>query len=342
MQRVDPLTYRNWNEYVLAAPQASVFHSANWLRVLQASYGYQPHYFACFNGQQLNALLPFMEVRSWITGARGVSLPFSDYCEPICNQNTSYPEVLEQVIMAARQQKWKSIEVRGGNDLLRGPAPYTFYYRHLLVLQKDEAEIFSKLRSNYRARIRKARASDLMVTIQRSPAAMAAYYRLHCLTRKRQGLPPQPVWFFQSIQEYLIAKDFGFVSLVSHKGTYIAGAVILSFGHRAIYKFGATNRQYQSLFPNYLLLWHVTQWLCDHGYAELCLGRSAPNNIGLIQFKDGWGTNKTRIDYYKYNLKTASFVQGVNHWSESGSKICQKMPIALLKLAGSALYKHMG
>jgi Acetyltransferase (GNAT) domain len=342
MQRVDPLTYRDWNEHVLALPQASIFHSTNWLRVLQASYGYQPYYFACFKGSQLTALLPFMEVKSWITGVRGVSLPFSDYCEPISDTNTPYLEVLAQVILVARRQQWKSIEMRGGGDLLHGISPSTFYYRHLLMLQKDEAKMFSRLRSNYRARIRKARSSDLTVSILRSSEAMTAYYRLHCLTRKRQGVPPQPARFFQHIQEHLIAKNFGFVALVSHHGTHVAGGVFFSFGHRVIYKFGATDRRYQPLYPTHLLLWHVIQWLYHHDYTELCFGRSASNNTGLIQFKDGWGTNKYRINYYRYNLQTASFVKNFNYWSEAGSKVWQKMPATLLKLAGSVLYKHMG
>jgi len=342
MKRVNPLTYRDWNEHVLATPQASIFHSTNWLRVLQASYGYQPYYFACFKGQQLSSLLPFMEVKSWITGTRGVSLPFSDYCEPISDENTSYPEALEQVIMAARQQKWKFFEVRGGDALLRGISPYTFYYRHLLVLDRDEAKVFSRLRSNYRTKIRKARASDLTVAILRSPEAMTEYYRLHCLTRKRQGLPPQPAGFFQHIQEYIIAKNLGFVTLVSHKGQNVASAIFFSFGNRVIYKFGASDILYQDLYPNYLLFWHIIQWLYYHDYTELCFGRSAPNNTGLVQFKDGWGTNKSRISYYKYDLKTASFVENVNHWSEAHAKIWRTMPITLLKLAGSVLYKHIG
>jgi len=342
MQQVDPLTYREWNEHVLATPHTSIFHSTNWLRVLQASYGYQPYYFACFKGQQLSALLSFMQVKSWITGIRGVSLPFSDYCELISDENTSYPEVLEQVIMAARRQKWRFLEARGGDALLRGIAPYTFYYRHLLVLDRDEAKVFSRLRSNYRARIRKAGTGDLTVAILRSPGAMTEYYWLHCLTRKRQGLPPQPAYFFQHIQEHIIAMNFGFIALVSYKGKNIAGAIFFTFGHRAIYKFGATNMLYQYLSPNHLLLWNVIQWLCYHNYTELCFGRSTPTHIGLVQFKDGWGTNKSRISYYRYDLKTAHFIQNVNQLSETGSKIWQKMPITLLKLAGSILYKHIG
>ena len=342
MQHVDPLTYPDWNERLLAASHASIFHSTNWLRVLQASYGYRPYYFASFEGKQLTALLPCMEVKSWITGVRGVALPFSDYCEPICDETTASPELLAPVLTAARQQKWKFLEVRGGEALLRGVSPSTFYYRHRLVLDGDDDAVFSRLRSNYRAKIRKAPSSDLTVTILRSSEAMAEYYRLHCLTRQRQGLPPQPAFFFQNIQEHIIANHLGFVTLVSHQGKNVAGAVFFVFGQRAMYKFGASDIRYQHLYPNYVLFWHVIQWLCHNDYKELCFGRSAPSNQGLLQFKDGWGTSKLRINYYKYDLKTESFIQNATRSSEVGSNIWKKIPIALLKLAGSVLYKHLG
>jgi CelD/BcsL family acetyltransferase involved in cellulose biosynthesis len=342
MQQVDPFTYPDWNERLLTVPCASIFHTTHWLRILQESYGYQPHYFACFTGKQLTALLPFMEVKSWATGVRGVSLPFSDYCEPIIDEQTSYPECFTQVIRTAQQRKWKFLEMRGGEALLCGVSPYTSYYRHVLALCGDAEAVFSKIRSNYRAKIRKARRSGLTATILRSPEAMAEYYRLHCLTRKRHGLLPQPAVFFQKIHAHIIANNCGFVMLVSHRGRNIAGAVFFMFGQRAMYKFGASDLRYQHLHPNYLLFWHVVQWLGCNGYKEICFGRTAEGNQGLMQFKDGWGTSKSLISYYRYDPKTASFMQNTNRAVDVGYNICRKMPIALLKLAGSVLYKHIG
>jgi hypothetical protein len=342
MQQVDPFTSLHWNERVLAAPQASVFHTVNWLQVLQASYGYQPYYFACFKEQQLAILLAFVEVKSWINGVRGVSLPFSDYCEPISNRKIPYPELLAPVVSMARQRQWNFLEIKGGDTLFPDILPYTFYYRHVLALQGGEREVFSGLRSNYRAKIRKARGHDLTVAIRHSPEAMAEYYQLHCLTRKRHGLPPQPAAFFQKIQEYIIAQNLGFVILVSQNGKKIAGAVFFTFSDRALYKFGASDISYQHLYPNYLLFWHAIQSLCRSGYKELCFGRSDPSNQGLVQFKEGWGTVKSQISYYKYDLKDMSFVQNLNRSEEFGISIWKKIPVPLLKLAGSVLYRHMG
>lgn len=342
MQLVDPRIQQDWNEQVLTIPQASIFHSVNWLQVLQASYGYQPYYLAACKGQQLSLLLPFMEVKSWITGVRGVSLPFADYCGPIGNSSTPYEEVMKQVLPIAYQQRWKFFEVRGGDVLWHGVTPYTFYYGHQLPLGKDDTEVFSGLRGNYRARIRKALMNHLIVTMCHDAEAIEEYYRLHCLTRKRQGLPPQPVRFFRHIYEYIIAQKFGSVVLVSSQGRNVAGGIFFFFGTRAFYKFGASDIKYQSLFPNYLLFWHVIQWLCQHGYTELCFGRSDPFHRGLIQFKDGWGAKKYKINYYRYDMQTSCFIQKEGVDEQYSRKLWQKTPVLFLKLAGSMFYKHIG
>src|SRR5262249_21069552 len=138
MQQIDPFTYPDWNERLLIVPHASIFHTTHWLRVLQEAYGYRPHYFARFKDKQLTTLLPFMEINSWVTGVRGVSLPFADYCDPILDATTASPELLTPVISAARQRQWKSFELRGGDALLHGVSPYAFYDRHSLVLHGDE------------------------------------------------------------------------------------------------------------------------------------------------------------------------------------------------------------
>ena len=109
-----------------------------------------------------------------------------------------------------------------------------------------------------------------------------------------------------------------------------------------MYKFGASDLRYQHFYPNYLLFWHAVQWLCRHDYTELCFGRTDPGNTGLMQFKDGWGTSRSQIAYYRYDLKTASFVQNSHGVVEMSSTIWKKMPLTLLQWAGAVLYKHLG
>src|SRR5262245_20796066 len=141
MQPVDPLTYPSWNDCLCAAASTSIFHTTHWLRAVQEAYGYRPYYFARFHTQQLTALLPCMEVHSWITGVRGVSLPFADCCEPILAADTAPSELLAHVSITAQQRQWKFLEVRGGDALFPGVSPYTSYVRHRLTLCGNAAVI---------------------------------------------------------------------------------------------------------------------------------------------------------------------------------------------------------
>src|SRR3990167_10276631 len=83
LEIINPLVYPDWDKLVLSTPNYSFFLSSAWARVLHETYKYKPLYFTLIKNNKLSALIPFMEVGSILTGKRGVSLPFSDYCEII-------------------------------------------------------------------------------------------------------------------------------------------------------------------------------------------------------------------------------------------------------------------
>src|SRR5436190_11674249 len=84
IQRVDPLVDPNWDNAVANLPGASFFHTAAWARVLRDTYQFQPTYFTDQRPDgTIDALVPVMEVDSWLTGRRGISLPFTDECCPL-------------------------------------------------------------------------------------------------------------------------------------------------------------------------------------------------------------------------------------------------------------------
>ena len=80
---INPLQFTGWDELLLTQPESTFFHSSHWARVLYDTYGYKPLYFTVRDNDKLSALVPVMEIDSFLTGKRGVSLPFTDFCEPI-------------------------------------------------------------------------------------------------------------------------------------------------------------------------------------------------------------------------------------------------------------------
>src|SRR5262245_16729458 len=82
---IDPLRDPRWQALIEKHPCASVFHSLGWLEALRRTYGYDPVVFSTCppEATELTNGLVFCRVKSWLTGWRLVSLPFSDHCEPL-------------------------------------------------------------------------------------------------------------------------------------------------------------------------------------------------------------------------------------------------------------------
>ena len=128
---------------------------------------------------------------------------------------------------------------------------------------------FSSFRDSTKRNIKKAIQNGVHVTIQNSLQSVKEYYRLHCITRKCHGLPPQPFYFFKKIHEHIISQNKGFVALALHEGKVIAGAVFFQFGNQAIFKYGASDPRYLHIRPNNLVMWEAIKWHCQNGYQNL-------------------------------------------------------------------------
>jgi hypothetical protein len=346
-QIIDPTKYPDWDEILLRIPGASFFHSSAWARVLSEAYGYTPLYFTVIENGNLRALVPMMEVDSFLTGRRGVSLPFTDYCEPIVDERIQFQDLLNHIIDYGKKRGWKYLELRGGKDKLPNASNSECYLGNNLDISRKENEIFLNFRESTRRNIKKGESQGVVVQISERHAAIEEFFRLNCMTRKKHGLPPQPFHFFGKIYQYIICRGLGFVGLASHDGQNIAGAVFLHFGDKAIYKYGASDRKYQELRANNLVMWEGIKWSCNHGYKTFCFGRTELENEGLQQFKSGWGPEEHQIQYLKYDLRQGIFISN-NKNPERGTRnaflnpLFQRLPIPALNVIGSWLYRHMG
>lgn len=136
LQIFDPTKYAGWDDLLIATPGYSFFHSSAWAKVLKDSYGYTPLYFAAIENGQFSALVPVMEVNSFLTGKRGVSLPFTDYCEPIINGRIEFVELFNNIIAYGKKRGWKYLELRGGEKFLspQSSVPFLSPQSSVLVL----------------------------------------------------------------------------------------------------------------------------------------------------------------------------------------------------------------
>jgi lipid II:glycine glycyltransferase (peptidoglycan interpeptide bridge formation enzyme) len=344
MEFIDPASTRHWNDWVLGHEKATSFHAHEWARVLNESYHYQAQYGVLKDAKQVVALLPLMEVSSLVTGRRGVSLPFSDECVPLLSAGVSLNSVVEQALAIGRRRNWDYLELRGGAEPMPGAIRSETFRMHYLSLQGEEEAQFSRLRDYQKRNIQKASREGVEVLRLETREAMDAFYALQCLTRRRQGFPPQPRRFFHAIHKNVIAQGGGFLLLGRFEGRWIAGGVFLHFGSKGVYKFGASDFAFRHLCANSLLIWEAIRRFRELGAMELSFGRTDPRNAGLLQFKRSWGGEETEMQYYRIGVRKSVRVKTGEGDEEYGfaRKVMRKLPIRILRLAGALAYQHMG
>jgi hypothetical protein len=332
----DPLQGSDYERSVKGHAERTIFHSAAWLRVLRDTYGFEPLAFISASG----SVLPMMEVNSVVTGRRGVSLPFTDDCAPLLRATADFAKLWDAALEHGRAKRWKYVELRGGAELLPQATPSLSYYRHVLDLDASEKALSERLEPAVRRAVRKAQNAGVQVERSTDVQGVRSYYDLHCKTRKRQGLPPQPWEFFLNIERHILSQGLGSIVLAKIGQTAVAGAVFFHAEKKALFKFGASDMMWQSVRANNLVMWEGIQWHAQNGFEQLDLGRTSLENEGLRRFKRGWGTREERIHYVKYALGQEAFVKDKERTNGLHNRVFRSLPLPLLRAAGAALYRH--
>jgi hypothetical protein len=341
VQIVNPLSDPEWDRQVREYEQASIFHTSAWARVLCETYRYTPCYFRWRANRCLPTLVPLIEVDSRLTGVRGVSLPFTDYCRPLAESPLDRAGWFDHLVKFGAEKTWRYVELRGGRFMAGAPSSES-YYVHTVDLSTGPEEVKKRLKPGTRRAIRKAREAGVFVERSETLEGLRSFYALHCLTRKRHGLPPPPFSFFRSLHEEILAKGAGFVLHAKWEGRIIASALFLHMGQQALFKYGASLKKYQTLRGNNLILWEALRWYAENGFQHVSLGRTAMTNEGLRRFKSGWGAREETLEYFRYDLAKSLFVADrspVPGWS---SRLFRWAPVPVSRLVGGCAYRHVG
>jgi FemAB-related protein (PEP-CTERM system-associated) len=326
-----------------------LYYSQDWLDLITQLYGYKSTLLTTTNSLgRITGLLPLCSIQSLITGRRLVSLPFSDFCPLLAEDEESAGALIDKSIHLAQEQKVKYMELRtGSNDMLARRcdlAEGNLYVRWLIPLDTDPNIIWSKLRKPVQHQVKKSQKKGVQVRIAQHREEMLLYYQLHLQTRsKKHGMPAQPRSYFFALWDSFAKSGAVQLLLAEYEGAVIAGMILLASGSTIRYAYGASDEHFLSLAPNNLLLWTAINLGCAQGFETFDLGRTAIDNQGLMEFKRRWGAIQEPLSYYYYPQ-----IAGLASTSESSwkyqllTKTWKKLPVAVTGSLGGYLYKHLG
>ena len=337
---VDPLSGDDWDELLERYSGASFFHTSAWAKVLVSTYGHKPYYLRFFSGADILGLLPMMEVRTTLSGRRGICLPFTDFCGPLMSVDLGNC-VISKLLELSRSRCWKHFELRGPLGSAFGAVNAAPYYGHSLDVRGTEDRIFARFGSAVRRAIRKAQALGVAVGVTQSRDAVFDFYSLHVRTRRRHGLPPPPFSFFENIYREVVKKGSGFIVLAKIAGRAVAAAMFFTFRKQAVYKYGASDERFQESRGNNLVMWEGIKHLARNGCESLHLGRTSLQNNGLRRFKLAWGAEEEIIKYFRFDTSSGAWIAGHDRAAGFHNVIFRRLPLSLNRMIGSLIYRHL-
>ena len=347
--RISPLEDPRWDGFVQAHPRASVFHSSAWLKALSQTYNYKPvAYTTSPANQNLENAIVFCHVKSWLTGHRLVSLPFSDHCEPLVDSEKDVAVLSAALEKEFRSEKWRYVEVRPLTPLEMLPTlqhPGITYSFHQLDLEPDLNTIFNNFhKSSTQRKIRRAESEGLRYCEGSNLTLLEHFYKLMIMTRRRHKLPPQPRKWFMNLMDC-----FGdaLKIRVTYKGDRpIAAMLTLRHKNTLVYKYGCSDPRFNNLGSMHLLYWKSIQEAKNCGFHFFDLGRTDADQQGLITFKSRWGATRSELTYARYCIPENSVhffdMSGVKWKSKATKLVFAHLPSPVLSIVGQILYRHVG
>jgi CelD/BcsL family acetyltransferase involved in cellulose biosynthesis len=284
--------------------------------------------------------LPLARVESRLTGRRLVALPFSDVCGPVRAPAASAEAdaLLADALKSLRRSSGLNIELRDALPATGGHLKSSFLW-HRLALESDAEVVLKRGSKSQRSSRNKAAREGVTTRVGTDRAALDAFYALHLITRRRQGVPTQPKRFIRGY-ERLFELGLGYVILAEYEGRPIAGAVFLAYGDTTTYKYGASDPEFLKLRPNNLVLAEAIRRACAAGHSTFDFGRSDVTNTGLAAFKRSWGAEEVEL-FYTY-LADEAPEQGSGRLHKILAEVIQRSPVQVGQAIGTALYRHVG
>lgn len=338
---LDPSDAR-WVAFVNSMPDANIFHHPAWINLMAECYGYHPFVIAICNEKgDIKAGLPLMEVNSLLTGHRWVSLPFSDHCNPLYHGDAPPPELFEYLAELKMKHDVARVELRSTISCDGDVYKDNSQVLHLLRLSADAEKVFRNFHpSQVQRNIARAERDGVKVRWAEDKSDLDIFYDLHLKTRHRLGVPVQPRWYFELLWRRIIDAGLGFILLAHKDSVPIAGGVFLTYKTTLVVKYSASDSDYWRFRPNHLLIWTSIRWGCEHGYSLFDWGKTSVDNVGLRNFKNGWGSQESVLTYSVLSAVPPNHI--TDRLSGITGTFIRHAPRWMCRATGELLYRHFG
>jgi CelD/BcsL family acetyltransferase involved in cellulose biosynthesis len=296
-------TAEEWNNY-LSSTHSTVYHTLEWRSVLENLFHYRTFYALCRHNRDIVGILPLAFVRSWITGKRVVSLPYSQYGGPIVSDVRALDCMVEHLV-GYLSQGFEYVRLRPRERLDEGVVDRAglkkldYYARCVIPLEnRNDDDVREHLHKSVIRSIKASIRAGIHIENCDYQHDGDIIQTMMFQTCKKHGVPPYPPTLLDAIHEKLVSKNLARTFVARLEGRVIAALIMFTMSGEGIYAYNFSDRKYLRLRPNNALIWAAIQWSLENRLSIFDLGISSPQDNQLLPFKKRWGAVEHTLREY--------------------------------------------
>ena len=331
----------------LARQIGTFYHDPRWIRGVAQCFGYRLHCLTASRAGQVVGALALAEVPSVLGAPRLSSFPFSFIAGPMAQSPEVSQSLCRAALELAMERRVRRLEIKRLGKEEPPPPEFTRssrYATYRISTVGGEAAAWRRLHvTSTQQRIRKAQKAGVVVVDGDSEADWLAMARLEERVQQRHGVPPPPRRFFLDLCRRLQREGLVDLYLARIPGGRLAGGFVMYKGPREwIYALSASEPELVKEYrATHLLLWTGLQRAIAAGVV-VDLGRTAPEQASLAEFKLRWGAETVPLAY--------------DYWPDAGgmdhlrrdrgplalaARVWSGLPPSIARL-GAGLYRFLG
>lgn len=344
-----------WDAYVRAHPEATPYQLAAWMDILHRAYRWGSASLALEDEDgRLHGVLPLMERRGRIAGARLRSLPAFAAGGPLGDRPEDAAALLERACEIAEEgglhltvtSRYPALG-RISPRLAASPLNPTW----VLEIPSDPAGREEWLRarsSNLRRGIKRAEKAGVTVREGTSDDDLRAFHRLYLTTMRRHRSFPRSLRQLRAARDLLPEGVFR-LFVAEREGRIAAGGVFHAFAGTLDLLYNASDPELLEHRPNHALYHAAMDWAAEHGLRRFDFG-PAPPDSSLGEFKRQWGAEEVPLFSYEDARRPSPPPAGASvGGGEDGTdwrrrlldRAWQRTPLPVTALIGSLGYRWL-
>jgi serine/alanine adding enzyme len=338
----------DWDAFVKAHPNGTLYHLFAWKYVIEKTYGHKTYYLKALKTpdsappqtEVVAGILPLVHLNNFFFGNSLVSVPFFDMGGVLADDLDSERELIAEAVRLGQSLNSRNLELR---HLRETPGPWstgTNKVRMLLDLPDSAEALMNGFKSKLRSQIKKAIKDGLKAEIG-GEELLGAFYEVFLVNMRDLGSPVHSKRLMENVLTHF--RKEARVVIVRHSGQPIAGSIVVGFQHVLENPWASSLRAFSHLNANMLLYWAMLEYGCENGFRKFDFGRSTPDE-GTYRFKAQWGARPEPLNWVNIHLNgdKPKMVIAEDPKFQMASRIWRRLPVLVTRVVGPGIRKYIG